>query len=267
MKVSIIVTCYNQERYITNTIKSINAQTYKDWECIIIDDGSTDRSRQCIEVFLKSDSRFRYIYQNNQGVCWARNRGAEVANGEYILFVDGDDLISPEYVSLCVDKLDADKNVKVVASNYRKFGLYRKNFVLEPYSIGKLMGHNLFVITSMFRKTDFERTGGFTTTMDKGLEDWDFWLSLLEDGGDVAYLEGFHFFYRIRSGARNKRMRDEKELELVRQQLWANHKDLYSKMYSSPVESEEYIRVSNSLEYRIGRFIFAPFRFIINQIL
>jgi glycosyltransferase involved in cell wall biosynthesis len=89
--VSVIVTCYNQARCITNTLESIVAQTYTNWECIIVDDGSEDDSAAVINDFIKDNTRFTYLFQDNQGVSRARNKGFALATGSFINFLDGDD--------------------------------------------------------------------------------------------------------------------------------------------------------------------------------
>lgn len=266
MKVSLIVTCYNQESYVKETLDSIKKQTFSDWECIIVDDGSTDNSANIIKKNIEHDCRFQYFHQPNQGVCMARNNAICKATGIYVLCIDADDLISCEYLELCVKELDSDDSIALVACNYKKFGRRHKSVVLEPYSIEKLMGHNLFVNCCMFRRKDFDKIGGFNLNMNKGLEDWDFWLSLLQEGGKVKYLQGFHFFYRIRRKSRNQKTKSKQSLLLLRKQIWENHHKLYSSIYSTPYYSEEYIRISRSIEYKLGKVLFKPIRLILGMI-
>ena len=95
-KVSVIITCYNQAHCIINTLKSVVAQTYTNWECIIVDDGSLDDSAEVIKAFIKDDTRFTYLFQNNQGVSRARNKGFALATGSFINFMDGDDTFLPD---------------------------------------------------------------------------------------------------------------------------------------------------------------------------
>ena len=82
--VSIIVSCYNQAHCITNTLESIVAQTYTNWECIIVDDGSKDTSADVIKEFIKDDTRFTYLFQNNQGVSRARNTGFTIGHRNFM---------------------------------------------------------------------------------------------------------------------------------------------------------------------------------------
>lgn len=266
MKVSVVICCYNQGRYLAEAIESVLLQTYKDWECIIINDGSEDNTEDIAIMYKNKDSRIRYIYQNNQGVCKARNIAINKANGEYILCLDADDKISNAYLELAVKELDIDSGIAVVACDYQYFGRDFRVKKLEPYSIQKLMGHNLFVNCSMFRKSDFIRVNGFNENMATGLEDWDFWLSILENGGKVKYLNGIHFFYRIKSMkySRNYSTKKADNFMKLRRQIWDNHKELYANVYSNPYYSEEYRQIANSIEYKIGKKIFAIFRSLID---
>lgn len=91
--VSIIVPSYNSEQYISDTLTSVQNQTYQKWECIVIDDGSNDLSKEIISSFLKDDLRIKYHYQQNSGLSAARNKGMSLAKGEFIQFLDSDDVI------------------------------------------------------------------------------------------------------------------------------------------------------------------------------
>ena len=117
MKVSIIVTCYNQEVFFDETLSSIARQTYTDWECIIIDDGSTDTSGQIAKKWQEKDSRFLYFYKKNGGVSNARNMGLSKVTGDFIQFLDGDDTIQPTKLEESI-KLFIDKGCDIVVTNF-----------------------------------------------------------------------------------------------------------------------------------------------------
>src|SRR5690606_40203485 len=93
--VSIIVPCYNYGHYLLETLNSVKSQIFKDWECIIIDDGSTDPTAEVAREATRIDRRFRYYYQENKGLAAARNSGILRSRGEFIQFLDADDFISP----------------------------------------------------------------------------------------------------------------------------------------------------------------------------
>lgn len=96
--ISIIIPIYNVEPYLERCLNSIMQQTYKDFEVLMMDDGSTDNSAQIAQKFAENDQRFQYFYYENKGVSIARNRGLSLAKGEYISFVDSDDYLSDDYL-------------------------------------------------------------------------------------------------------------------------------------------------------------------------
>lgn len=101
--VSIIMPAYNVDEYIEESIRSIQAQTYPNWELIVVNDGSTDTTQAVVERLASQDSRIRLVTQPNGGVSRARNRGLELARGEYISFLDGDDLWEPTFLRELID--------------------------------------------------------------------------------------------------------------------------------------------------------------------
>lgn len=113
-KISIIVPVYNGEKYIGDTIKSIQAQTFTNWELLIINDGSTDETVSVVDKFMSSDSRIGLYQQENAGVSVARNNGLENAQGEYISFLDADDLWAPTILSKLLESIQFDLNRKFV---------------------------------------------------------------------------------------------------------------------------------------------------------
>ena len=118
-KVSIIVPVYNVEKYIRKCILSLVAQTYENIEIIFVNDGSPDDSQKIIDEFAERDYRIHSIIKKNEGVSTARNCGLEKATGEYIIFVDSDDYLEPEYTSYFVNMIEKDNSDVAVS-----FGLY-----------------------------------------------------------------------------------------------------------------------------------------------
>ena len=94
--ISIIVPIYNTERYLTECLESIRAQTYPDFECLLVDDGSTDDSGKICDLFREKDSRFKVFHNSNHGVSYSRNYGIQNAKGYYLTFIDSDDVVDPE---------------------------------------------------------------------------------------------------------------------------------------------------------------------------
>lgn len=129
--VSIIITCYNQENYILNSLRSVKNQTFKDWECIIVDDGSTDNSANLIDGFIKEDSRFIYVYQENKGVTLARNLGFKLSRGGFIQILDGDDTLLPDKLKDQLKCFDQDPELYICICDHQHF--FEKKNLFEHY--------------------------------------------------------------------------------------------------------------------------------------
>ena len=104
-KVSVIIPVYNAEKYLVRTINFVLAQTYKNFELLLVDDGSKDKSADICKQFAASDERVKYIHKDNGGVSSARNVGIEKATGEYIAFMDDDDGMRPDYLEVHVNNI------------------------------------------------------------------------------------------------------------------------------------------------------------------
>lgn len=108
--VSVIVPVYNQERYLDECIRSIRQQTLTEWECLIINDGSSDSSGKIARQFSAVDPRIRYFEQENGGVSSARNLGMRNASARYLCFVDGDDFIAADFLKQLVETSDREES-------------------------------------------------------------------------------------------------------------------------------------------------------------
>lgn len=148
---SIILPVYNAEKYVANAINSVINQDYKDWELIIVDDGSNDNSCKIIKKFL-NDNRINYIYEKNSGVSAARNNALRHAKGDYVLFIDSDDYFSMNLLD-DMSKLLSKKNVDVVKFGYfTERGMIRKKYkfsstinqILEDESLKREVENNIF---------------------------------------------------------------------------------------------------------------------------
>src|SRR5437899_2196138 len=107
-KVSVVVPCYNAQQYLARTLESVRSQTLHDWECIVVDDGSTDRSAAVVDAYVEDDARVRLLRQPNAGVSRARNAGyaASRPESEYLLFLDADDVLEARMLETLVGHLD-----------------------------------------------------------------------------------------------------------------------------------------------------------------
>ena len=175
MKISVIIPLYNKEHYIEDTIKSVLAQTYSNWEAIIIDDGSTDSSAQIAQSF--NDPRIRFYKQTNQGVSRTRNRGIELATGEYIAFLDADDQWMPNYLHTMNSLAEQYPNYSVFCSAHD--GHYIHSL---PSGVSVIDDHCKYPFIywtgcMLIKKEIFNEIGGFREGIQLG-EDRDMWLRI-----------------------------------------------------------------------------------------
>ena len=203
-KIGVVIPCYNSEKYIEKTIDSLKKQTFVDWKCVIVNDGSTDNSEEIILKCIDSDKRFSYIKQENQGVP-PRNVGIRSLDSKYIFCLDSDDIIDENYFSMGVEFLDSNPDYSVFYGN-AKF-LYddgtTKDWNLPEYSYTRLLRGNIIYCSFLYRRPDYERTDGYDETM-KGFEDWDFLIRLLKNAGKVYRSKSVLFYYRRHEGSMDK---------------------------------------------------------------
>jgi glycosyltransferase involved in cell wall biosynthesis len=230
--VSIVVPCYNQAQFLDEALQSVLDQTYSNWECVIVNDGSPDNTKEVVEKWILKDNRFIYLFQENTGVCAARNFGIMYASGEFILPLDSDDKISPDYVLLALQSFHNDDLLKVVYCKAEKFGEEKGIWYLKPFSLMNLARFNMIFCAALFRKKDWERVGGFDVNMVSGLEDWEFWIAILKDGGNVKCLDIYGFYYRIKKISRNKQYNDEDEKKIL-EYMSVKHAAFYVKQLGS----------------------------------
>lgn len=186
--VSVITPVYNAQRFIGETIQSVLNQTYRHWEMLVIDDGSTDGTRVCIEPYLR-DSRVTYIYQENQERAVARNNGICRASGKYIAFLDADDLWLPKKLQHQVESLEARPEVGLCFTNCNYVDnsgefLYtpKINPAFQNAPFYYLLQNNFITnSTVMVPWNVFDKVGLFDETLPAfGAEDWDMWLRITQ---------------------------------------------------------------------------------------
>ena len=119
IQVSIVIPLYNKSQWILQTLMSVANQTYKNWECIIVDDGSSDESLELVKKFaLENQGEWRIYSQSNSGQAVARNFGISLARGKYIALLDADDLWFPNKLTKQIDYLEKNKDVDVIFCSY-----------------------------------------------------------------------------------------------------------------------------------------------------
>lgn len=253
-ELSIIIPCYNQAPFIAETLDSVLAQTLANWECIVMDDGSSDGSGEIIREYCRKDSRIKYYRQENGGVSRARNNAIRHASGEFLLPLDGDDIIGPTYAEEALDYFRKHPETKLVYCLAHRFGEMNGPWVLPQYKFEWLVLENMIFCSAVFRKADFDKTEGYNENMVSGLEDWDFYLSLLSPQDIVYRIPKVLFFYRTRQNSRTSDA-DATEKELT-WQIMMNHPDLYKDyiLQFRRLHRERAANLTFEEEKKIGRF-------------
>lgn len=267
--VSVIIPCYNYGRFLAEALESIINQTYADWECIIVNDGSDDQTEEVAYIYVNKDKRFKYICQNNQGHSAARNKALQYAQGKYIQFLDADDLLESEKLKLQVDLLDRQSHIDLVYSDILLFNNTEVEKNLNPLNIftkthvsGKgevilnnLIEDNIFLPGCvLMRKKIHETIGNLKTSY--GYEDWEYFSR--------AALMKFYFHHDGRIGTRllardhgdnatrkHQKMLDSKIkvrieiMQVINSYLAGNKSDLSLLPYLKSLNNRHYISLVN----------------------
>ena len=250
-KVSVVIPCYNHEKYLRDTVLSVLNSDYSSLEVIIVNDGSTDRSEQIALELVGQYPELRYIAQENRGPSPARNAAIGLANGKYILPLDADDLIGPFYIRQAVELLEKE-NARLVYCEAEFFGEKNGKWVLPPFSRRKLACENMIFCSALYLREDWLRCGGYDETMTWGWEDWEFWISLLKEGGCVLKVPGTGFFYRISKNSRRKSTNREAKNKTVAL-INSKHRDFVYEQLSGPLRRNRSLsRTINLLLKNLG---------------
>src|SRR5918993_1549637 len=185
-KVSVVVPCYNQDRFLGEAIESVLSQGYTGFEIIVVDDGSKDGTQEVAAGRAKEDSRVRLISQENRGLAAARNRGLAEARGEYVVFLDSDDRLVGGALEVGVRELEAHPECAFVSGICRKItadgsvvsGWEQFRVRDDPY-LELLRSCPIYVPAVMYRRSVFDAVGDFDTSY-KAAEDYDLYYRILE---------------------------------------------------------------------------------------
>lgn len=230
-KVTVIMPVYNGANYIKEAVDSILNQSFKDYEIVVINDGSKDNTEEILDGY---GDKIRYFYQNNAGTSVARNLGIREARGEYIAFLDQDDVYFPDKLERCLDyfKLNADvpmvySNMLVIDQSGKKLydWLLTKKYFAEGYIYENLLKECFFCpSTVVIKKTLLLEVGGFDESV-RGVEDFDLWLKIAKNHKIGLIRETLvKWRWHGKNTSTNSFMMDENRIKVYKKQLL--HKDL-----------------------------------------
>lgn len=268
--ISIIVPCYNQAKYMRDALDSVINSTLKEWECVIVNDGSQDETLSIAKEYEQKDNRFLVVNISNGGLANARNVGIRNSHGKYILPLDSDDKIGEKYLEYAVNYLETHSDTKLVYCLCHFFDDINGFRKLPDYSYQTILWQNVFFPACVYRRSDYDKTTGYNPNMKHGHEDWDFWLSLLSPNDKVYRIPDVQFYYRKHGVS----MIDGtiKRLSETNRQLVLNHLDVYTPFLGDMIEwhnellhyKGSYLALLKSPTYKLGHVLLSPLKWIRN---
>jgi len=231
-KISIVVPCYKTELTLESTLKSVLHQNFDAWECLIINDGSPDNLENIALKYSQLDSRFKYFKKKNGGLASARNYGIEKALGDFILPLDSDNEVCPDFVKKALDIGFNTPSVGVIYGDAEYFGSKQGLWKVGPFDIFKMLNENYIDACAVIRKDIFNDVGKYFEELPfQGHEDWDLWLSIIDSSYDFYYIEEITFKYRVSQNSMIHLFDDtmiSKNYNFIKNR----HRSLYSKHFS-----------------------------------
>jgi glycosyltransferase involved in cell wall biosynthesis len=229
--VSVIIPCYNYARFLPDAVASVLAQTCADWELIVVDDGSGDATLATVQQLMVQhpDRRIRLFQQPNAGPAAARNTGAERAVGEYLLFLDADDMLEPPLLEQALAVLREQPTVGFVYSGMHLFGQDEHEWPSVSFDLALLTLYNYVLPHALVRRAAWQQVGGFDTARSLwAFEDWDFWLRVAAAGWQGWHIAAPLIRYRRHGRSLSDGVQRAYEWD-VYAQLIRKHPDLYGK--------------------------------------
>lgn len=178
-KISVIIPCFNYGEFLEDAVDSVLSQTFKDFEIIIVNDGSTDaHTLDVLEKIHKEHPEITIVHQENGHLANARNNGVRIAKGEFFLPLDADDRVHSTMLQKCYDLICKDERLGFVYTKIQLFGDVNEAWESQEYDFDALLDGNYIVATSLIRKKCWEEIGGYDESMKGGYEDWEFYIRL-----------------------------------------------------------------------------------------
>jgi glycosyltransferase involved in cell wall biosynthesis len=281
--VSVVVPCFNHARFLPEALQSVFDQTFTNWECIIVNDGSPDNTSEVAREWIARDPRFSLVEKVNGGLSSARNAGIRSSSGELILPLDADDRLHPSFLEKAVEVSRqgtlAGNRFMVVSTYIKAFGESTWLFESKKTTIDSLVVDNTIVCTSLYPRSLWVKVAGYDESLKQGFEDWDFWIRCADMGAVFDVIEEYLFLYRQHKSSMLTQARLLR-VDLVGSLVQRN-RPVFSKYLDQAICARErrilqlesqlaqtveqhaahYTALLNTKDYLIGRAILFPFRF------
>ena len=281
-KVSVIVPCYNQAQFLAETLDSVLAQTHENWECIIVNDGSTDDTEAVAKEYCNKDNRFVYYKKENGGLSSARNAGLDIVQGDYVQFLDSDDILLPNKLECQIRVIEIEKSDVCVChhsmfttdinqtwENFFSQSIYDLTYHGFVYNWGEtfVIAIHSGLFSHSFLKIHHIR---FDEQV-RAMEDWLFWVNIIRAEGVFCQLKEKLVLYRVHGSSMTQ---DKKHMQsnrlrvclrmyetlnhIERQEFMQRGIDKLVNYFAQSNYNKEAEQRANSIDYKVGAFILFP---------
>lgn len=261
-KVSFIIPYFNAGSTIQDTIDSIYNQTYPNYDIWIVNDGSTDpQSLEKLKAFENQD-RITIIHQENAGPSVARTRAITQTSAEYLVLLDSDNKICQNTLNIAIPLLTNNDNIAAIYGNLYYFGEGTAPYIKEQeaFSIKKALIYNQIDTATVIKKAVFQKSGDFDEYMSRiGLEDWEFWIKITEDGWKLHKVNEVLFEIRLRTNSRTH-ISANPNVTNLKEYVYVKHKSTVIREYEKLYYEAKMLK--ETPDYRIGNRILKPWRLI-----
>jgi glycogen synthase len=227
-RVTVVMPVFNLGRYMPAALRTVRAQTFTDFELIVVDNGSTDSHTLGVLDGCRREGLTVLRITENRGPSAARNHGIAAGRGEYVVCLDPDDLLMPRFLERTVAKLNDVAAAGIATTGVTFFGRQRGSFIPPEADFVRLLCGSVIPSCSVFRRTAWEQVGGYverTQAPIEGFEDWSFWISIVEQGWTWAVVPEHLYRFRARKGSLSRHGLSQRP-RLLRE-LVAQHEDSY----------------------------------------
>jgi glycosyltransferase involved in cell wall biosynthesis len=230
-EISVITACHTHGKYINEMLDSVLAQTFQNFEIIIVNEGSTDETQGILNLI--THDKIKVLHTENNGPAAARNHAIHYSKGAIIMNLDADDRISNGLLGKAYDIFTSNPDAGIVYCDAECFGAKTGRFEIGEYTPESMLFDNRIIADAFFRKKDWELAGGYSGELIYGLEDWDFWLKLIEAEKEVVKIPGETVYYRTYKNSRHSRSgrRKNDRMMMIRSlnTIFQRHKKLYAR--------------------------------------
>ena len=282
-KVSVIVPCYNQAQFLAETLDSVLAQTHENWECIIVNDGSTDNTETVAKEYCDRDKRFVYHKKENGGLSSARNAGLDIVQGDYVQFLDSDDILLPHKFEYQIRMMETNMsdvcvchhsifttNINETWENKFSQSVYDLTYQGFLYNWGE--SFVIAIHSGLFRKSFLDKYKLRFDENVRALEDWLFWISIVRNGGTFVEVQDKLSLYRVHTSSMTQdklhMQKNRLRVYLSLYEILSNNEKqeflqrgvdnlvAYFERVNRNFEAE---KRANSIDYKVGSFLLYPF--------